>query len=68
MEYWKKVLPEISKDTTTLVYNRQGYGKSGATLTPRDGEHIVDELRVLLLSKGLNPPYILLGFSLGKRK
>ena len=65
MEHWKEVLPEISKDTTTLVYNRQGYGKSGATLTPRDGEHIVDELRVLLRSKGLNPPYILVGHSLG---
>ena len=65
IEWWKKVLPEISKDTTTFVYNRPGYGKSDPVLTPRDGSHVVDELRSLLRSKGLNPPYILVGHSLG---
>ena len=65
IEWWKKVLPEISKDTTTFVYNRPGYGKSDPVSTPRDGSHVVDELRSLLRSKGLNPPYILVGHSLG---
>ncbi|MDD5058231.1 MAG: alpha/beta hydrolase [Sideroxydans sp.] len=65
MENWKKVLPEISKDNTTFTYNRPGYGDSDGTTTPRDGEHVVDELRTLLRSKGLNPPYILVGHSLG---
>ena len=65
IELWKKVLPEISKDTTTFVYNRPGYGKSDPVSTPRDGSHVVDELRSLLRSKGLNPPYILVGHSLG---
>lgn len=62
---WEKVLPEISKDTTTFVYNRPGYGRSEVVSTPRDGEHVVDELRSLLLSKGLKPPYVLVGHSLG---
>jgi pimeloyl-ACP methyl ester carboxylesterase len=64
-EYWKDVLPEISKDSSTFAYNRPGYGKSDPVSTPRDGSHIVDELRTLLRAKGLNPPYILVGHSLG---
>lgn len=64
-EWWKKVLPEISDDTTTFAYNRPGYGNSDAASTPRDGAHIVDELRELLRHKGLRPPYILVGHSLG---
>lgn len=65
MEWWKEVLPEISKDTTTFAYNRPGYGNSDPVSTPRDGLHIVDELRALLHSKGIKPPYILVGHSLG---
>ena len=65
MEWWKRVLSEISKDTTTLAYNRPGYGNSDSVSTPRDGTHIVDELRLRLRSKGLSPPYILVGHSLG---
>lgn len=65
MEWWRKVFPEIAKTTTTFAYNRPGYGKSDPASTPRDGRHIVDELRSLLQSKGLNPPYVLVGHSLG---
>jgi len=65
MEWWKEVLPEISKDTTTFAYNRPGYGNSDPVSTPRDGYHIVEELRTLLHSKDMKPPYILVGHSLG---
>ncbi|PIY22905.1 MAG: alpha/beta hydrolase [Deltaproteobacteria bacterium CG_4_10_14_3_um_filter_51_14] len=65
MDWWKKVLPEISNDTTTFAYNRPGYGNSEPVATPRDGLHIVDELRGLLRYNGVNPPYILVGHSLG---
>ena len=65
MEWWKEVSPEISKDASTFAYNRPGLGDSDPVSTPRDGAHIVDELRVLLQAKGLNPPYILVGHSLG---
>lgn len=65
MDWWAKVFPEIAKNSTTFAYNRPGYGKSDPTSTPRDGMHIVDELRSLLQSKGLNPPYVLAGHSLG---
>jgi len=65
IEYWKEVLPKISADTTTFVYNRPGYGNSDPVSTPRDGAHIVDELRALLKNKGMTPPYVLVGHSLG---
>ncbi|OYY74842.1 MAG: alpha/beta hydrolase [Gammaproteobacteria bacterium 28-57-27] len=65
MEWWREVVPELSSDTTTFTYNRPGYGESDSTTTPRDGSHIVDELRALLKNKGLKPPYILVGHSLG---
>jgi len=65
MEWWSKVLPDISRDTTTFAYNRPGYGNSDPAATPRDGLHIVDELRTLLRDKGMQPPYVLVGHSLG---
>ena len=65
INWWAKVFPEISKDSTAFVYNRPGYGKSDLVSTPRDGTHVVDELRSLLRSKGLSPPYVLVGHSLG---
>lgn len=65
IEWWAKVLPEISKDNTTFVYNRPGNGNSDAVSSPRDGSHVVEELRELLKSKGLKPPYVLVGHSLG---
>lgn len=65
IDWWAKVFPEISKNTTAFAYNRPGYGHSDPVATPRDGMHIVDELRSLLRNKNLNPPYVLVGHSLG---
>jgi pimeloyl-ACP methyl ester carboxylesterase len=65
MKWWRKVIPEISKNTTTFAYNRPGYGSSVAVSTPRDGQHIIEELRTLLKSKEVKPPYVLVGHSFG---
>jgi pimeloyl-ACP methyl ester carboxylesterase len=65
IRWWAKIFPEVSKDTSAFAYNRPGYGKSDPVTTPRDGNHVVDELRSLLLSQGLKPPYVLVGHSLG---
>lgn len=65
LNWWAKVYPEVAKDTTAFTYNRPGYGDSEPASTPRDGMHIVDELRSLLRGKGLKPPYVLVGHSLG---
>jgi pimeloyl-ACP methyl ester carboxylesterase len=65
LHWWAKVYPEISRSSSAFAYNRPGYGRSDKAATPRDGQHVVDELRGLLKAKGLNPPYILVGHSLG---
>ncbi|PHV04223.1 alpha/beta hydrolase [Janthinobacterium sp. BJB412] len=62
---WEKVFRAVSQERSAFAYNRPGYGKSAAVASARDGEHIVEELRALLRSKGLNPPYILVGHSVG---
>jgi pimeloyl-ACP methyl ester carboxylesterase len=65
MHSWDKVFRVIGKDATVFAYNRPGYGSSDPAATPRDGTHIVDELRAFLRSRGLMPPYVLVGHSLG---
>lgn len=65
MEWWGKVLPALPADTAYFAYNRPGLGKSAPADTPRDGEHIVEELRRALLQQGMQPPYVLVGHSLG---
>jgi len=64
-DYWDKVIPEVSKNATVYAYNRAGYGKSTASSNRRDGETIINELRSNLSHKGIKPPYILVGHSLG---
>jgi pimeloyl-ACP methyl ester carboxylesterase len=65
MQSWGKVFRATGKDATVFAYNRPGYGNSDPAVTPRDGAHIVDELRALLREQGLMPPYVLVGHSLG---
>lgn len=65
MKSWSKVFSEIGSQATVFAYNRPGYGDSDAVSTRRDGAQIVEELRVLLRQNGLQPPYVLVGHSLG---
>jgi pimeloyl-ACP methyl ester carboxylesterase len=65
IDKWGRVLEGASRDATVFAYNRPGYGNSEAATTPRDGRTVVEELRQVLRHKGLNPPYVLVGHSLG---
>ncbi len=65
VDWWAKVVPEVATFDTGFAYNRPGYGHSDRASTPRDGDHIVDELRGVLREQGINPPYVLVGHSLG---
>lgn len=65
LDWWAKVVPALEADTTVLAYNRAGYGRSSAGDATRDGQHVVQELRELLRERGLAPPYVLVGHSLG---
>jgi pimeloyl-ACP methyl ester carboxylesterase len=64
-DWWAKVVPAIAGDTTVFAYNRPGYGRSAAASTPRDGRHVVEELRRTLRQLQVRPPYVLVGHSLG---
>jgi pimeloyl-ACP methyl ester carboxylesterase len=65
IDKWGTVPEQVALDATVFVYNRPGYGNSAIADTPRDGRTIVDELRGVLRSKGLRPPYVLVGHSVG---
>lgn len=65
LSWWDKVFPVIAKDSTAFAYSRAGYGQSEPVSSPRDGHSIVEELRILLRERGLFPPYVLVGHSLG---
>lgn len=65
LQWWAKVLPEIAQETTVFAYNRAGTGASDEASPPRNGDAIVEELRRGLRDKGIAPPYVLVGHSLG---
>lgn len=65
LDSWAKVWPEIAKDSSAIAYNRPGYGQSQDVTAPRAGDEVVEELRALLKSERLGPPYVLVGHSLG---
>lgn len=65
LDKWDKVLDAVSPNASVFAYNRPGYANSEATDAPRDGATIVRQLRQVLKHKGLAPPYVLVGHSLG---
>lgn len=62
---WGSVFKAVSEFTRCFAYDRAGYGQSEPAVTSRDGLQIVLELRELLRARGLPPPYVLVGHSLG---
>lgn len=65
MKWWSDVISGLDNNFSVFAYNRAGYGNSSSVSSERDGERIVEELRVLLKRNKLSPPYILVGHSLG---
>ncbi len=62
---WAPVFNRIAELTRAVAYDRAGYGQSETSDQPRDGLQIVLELREMLRTEGLEPPYVLVGHSLG---
>jgi len=65
MGIWSGVFEPVSAFARAFAYDRAGIGGSRAAAEPRDGTTIVRELRALLAGLDLDPPYILVGHSLG---
>jgi pimeloyl-ACP methyl ester carboxylesterase len=62
-EDWSKVQPAVASFSKVFSYDRAGLGQSEKAPTPRTCTDIISDLRDLLLSAGLHPPYILVSHS-----
>lgn len=65
LQEWSQVLSAVEETHTVFAYNRPGVGASAPTDHPRDAAGVVEDLRALLRSRGLSPPYVLVGHSMG---
>ncbi len=65
MSVWGPVFEPVSRFARAFAYDRAGVGGSRSDAATRDGETIVRELRTLLAELSLEPPYVLVGHSLG---
>jgi pimeloyl-ACP methyl ester carboxylesterase len=55
----------VKRFTGVLLYDRAGLGRSDPGPEPRTSARMVAELRALLREAGIDPPYVLVGHSLG---
>lgn len=63
---WYKVQPAISKLTRVCSYDRAGLGFSDPRPEQQpDSHNIANNLHMLLANAGVNPPYVLVGHSIG---
>jgi pimeloyl-ACP methyl ester carboxylesterase len=62
---WVYVQPEVARFATACTYDRAGFGWSDPGPLPRTTGRIADELRALLHTAAIAPPYILVGHSFG---
>lgn len=62
---WASVFNTVAETTQAVAYDRAGYGQSEAADNSRDGLQIALELRDMLRTEDIAPPYVLVGHSLG---
>jgi len=62
---WKLVQPEVAKFTRVCSYDRAGLGRSDKAPKRGDGDRIIADLHRLLLAANIQPPFVLVGHSLG---
>lgn len=65
IEGWMRILPELVNWSSVFCYNRFGVAGSDKPQEPQDGLTIIETLREVLKITGLEPPYLLVGHSLG---
>ena len=65
LESWAKLWQGIADDPVLFAYNRLGMGKSSKSKEPQTGLVMARDLKALIMSLGIEPPYLLVGHSLG---
>ena len=59
------MMEELASGQAVFAYDRPGYAGNPASEAPRDPCTVAAELRAQLRTAGLQPPYVLVGHSLG---
>lgn len=62
---WGKIYTALRDNNKVLSYNRLNVGKSGRSKVPQSGKEIVALLQELLGMAEMQPPYIVVGHSIG---
>ena len=62
---WGWIQPAVAQQTRVCAYDRAGFGWSELGPEPRDAKQIALELHTLLEKAGVEPPYVMVGHSLG---
>ena len=62
---WQAVAEDLSRDFTVFTIDRPGYGGQPETERPRDPCTIATDTRDALRAAGRQPPYLLVGHSIG---
>ncbi|HVZ42796.1 MAG TPA: alpha/beta hydrolase [Ramlibacter sp.] len=65
LEGWRGLYPRIESMGTVFAWNRAGVKGSDAPRQPQTGVAVIASMRELLRYAGLEPPYVLVGHSLG---
>jgi pimeloyl-ACP methyl ester carboxylesterase len=65
LEVWGSIPDSIAKSARVFLYDRADIGKSDTSRLERTIPNMVIELRSILKNQNINPPYILVGHSLG---
>ena len=62
---WSRVQPVVARETRVCSYDRAGLAWSEGTSRARSIDALVSELRLLLATAGVPPPYVLVAHSFG---
>jgi pimeloyl-ACP methyl ester carboxylesterase len=65
LEVWGIIPDSVSKFARVFLYDRADIGKSGLSQNERTIPNMVSELRNILMDQNIDPPYILVGHSMG---
>lgn len=62
---WSGILPKVAEFTAAVSFSHAGIGASEALTGPRSARRAAEELHTLLQRAGVQPPYVLVGHSMG---
>ena len=65
LHVWRRVIADLPAEATIFAYNRSGYGRSRIFGNLADPRRSAEALRRALRESGVEPPYLLVGHSLG---